>query len=102
MLKHCVFVNFQSQHTQAARDAILGGFAQIASDVPGMVDYCFGNNLDFENMSPDFQNGFIVTFTDRDAHLAYETHPKHIAMGAQLVSMCEGGVKGIIVFDLKV
>lgn len=102
MLKHCVFVNFKSEHTQAERDAVLAGFATVANHVPGMLDYCFGPNHDYENKSAAYKDGFIVTFADRETHLAYENHPLHQELGAKMVGMCEGGHDGIIVFDMEV
>jgi len=102
MLKHCVFVNFQTRYSKVERNSVLAGFAEVANDVPGLIDFCFGANLDFENKSADYGDGFIVTFKDRDAHLAYERHPHHVTLGSKLVSMCVGGYDGIIVFDLEV
>lgn len=102
MLKHCVFVNFKPEYAQAERDAVLAGFARVADDVPGMLDYCYGPNRDFESKSEAYGDGFIVTFSDREAHLAYEDHPFHQQLGAQMVEMCQGGHDGIIVFDLDV
>ena len=102
MLKHCVFVNFQTSHSREDRNSVMAGFAEVANDVPGMIDFCFGANLDFENKSADYGDGFIATFQDRDAHLAYERHPRHVALGFKLVSMCVDGFDGIIVFDLEV
>ena len=72
MLKHCVFVNFQTRYSKVERNSVLAGFAEVANDVPGLLDFCFGANLGFENKSADYGDGFIVTFKDRDAHLAYE------------------------------
>ena len=68
----------------------------------GLLDFCFSANLNFENKSTDYGDGFIVTFKDFDAHLAYERHPNHVTLGSKLVSMCVGGYEGIIVFDLEV
>tara|TARA_R110002096_G_scaffold120749_1_gene261529 strand:- start:5743 stop:5946 length:204 start_codon:yes stop_codon:yes gene_type:complete len=67
-----------------------------------MIDFCHGANRDFENMSAKYGDGFIITFTDRTAHLAYETHPNHIGQGAKMVSMCNGGTDRIVVFDLEI
>lgn len=102
MLKHCVFVKFAAHHPSAERTRVLGGFGEVARDVPVMLDFCFGENLDFENKSDEYGDGFIVTFQDRSAHLAYERHPLHLALGAELVAMCEGGHDGIMVFDLEI
>ncbi|SDW51553.1 Dabb family protein [Roseicitreum antarcticum] len=101
MLKHCVFVNFKPGIPQDDRLAVLAGFKAVADDVEGLVDYAYGPNLDFENKSAAYGEGFIVTFTDRAAHLQYEAHPTHVRLGKQLVSMCQGGYDGIIVFDLE-
>lgn len=102
MLKHCVFVNFQDDIDQATRARVLASFGQLQSEVEGMIDYSHGPNRDFENQSADYDGGFVITFTDRAAHLAYETHPTHVRLGGEMVAMCKGGMDGIMVFDLEV
>lgn len=101
MLKHCVFVNLKDGVDPADRDAVLSGFGALVGEIDGMLDYCWGPNLDFEAKSADYRWGFVVTFRDRATHLAYEQHPKHAELGAKLVAMCKGGHAGIIVFDLQ-
>ena len=101
MLKHCVFVSFRPEISEEDRQRVLSGFGELVDEVEGMLDYAHGPNLDFENKSSDYDSGFVITFRDRAAHLAYETHPTHIALGNELVSMCKGGHRGIIVFDLE-
>jgi len=102
MLLHCVFLRFADTHGPEARRAVLRALGEIRPEVDGMLDYRFGRNLDFEGKSPDHREGFVVTFRDRDAHLAYERHPRHAALGARLVDMCVGGADGIVVYDLEV
>lgn len=101
MLRHCVFVNLKDSVDAAERDAVLSGFGTLVEQVDGMLDSSWGPNLDFEAKSPDYTWGFIVTFRDRTAHLAYEQHPIHKELGAKLVAMCKGGHAGILVFDLQ-
>ena len=101
MLKHCVFVSFLDEIEVKTRMDILGEFGKLVDEIDGMIDYTYGPNLDFENKSEAFADGFIVTFRDRSAHLAYEAHPLHIELGNMLVSLCKGGHDGIIVFDLQ-
>jgi len=101
MLKHCVFLNFKAHIAKAERLAVFHQLAGLVGEVEGTVDIHFGDNLDYENKSPEYSDGFIVTFTDRAAHLAYERHPQHVAAGGKLVEMCEGGHDGIIVFDIE-
>ena len=87
MLKHCVFVNLKEDVDAEAREAVLSGFGTLVGEIDGMLDYCRGPNLDFEAKSPDYSWGFIVTFRDRTAHLAYEQHPRqprHVLDGKKL------------------
>lgn len=102
MLKHCVFVKFDAAAVASDRQQVLVDLGSLVGEIDGMMDYSHGPNLDFEKKSPGFSYGFICTFKDRAAHLVYETHPKHVALGSRLVEMCEGGHQGIMVFDLEV
>lgn len=101
MLIHCVFLNVKPGHDTADTEAVLEGLGDLKSEVDGMLDYKCGPNRDFENKTPDYPYGFVVTFRDRDAHLAYEKHPKHIELGGRLVGMCVGGAHGIAVYDIE-
>lgn len=78
------------------------GLASLVDVVDGVLDMSFGSNLDFENKTPEFDYGFVVTFRDRNAHLAYEMHKTHVEMGGRLVDACVGDYEGITVFDLEV
>ena len=66
-----------------------------------MLEFRQGVNRDYEQKSPRHGHGFIITFRDRDSHLAYDGHPRHKAAGARLVALCQGGYDGIMVFDLE-
>lgn len=102
MLKHCVFLRFRPEIPVVERTATLQGLAGLVQEVEGLLSLEYGENLDFEGKSPGFLEGFIATFTDRQAHLRYEAHPDHIRLGNKLVDMCVGGHQGIVVFDLDV
>jgi len=102
MLKHCVFLNFRDDVSDVEITEIMTGLAALTNETDGMIDMKFGPNLDYENKTPDFNYGFIATFRDRDAHLAYEGNAQHIKLGGRLVDCCNGGHAGISVFDLSV
>ena len=101
MLAPCVFLNFSDLHDTDARMAVLKALGDLKDEVDGLLAYHYGPNLDFENKSPDHSEGFVVMFRDRAAHLAYETHPRHVELGGKLVDMCVGGADGIIVYDIE-
>lgn len=101
MIKHCVFVNFRTELTREARTGIFVRLAELVGEVNGMVDFTYGPNRDFEKKSPGYSDGFVATFTDAAALAGYANYPKHVALGNALVSMCEGGAEGLIVFDIE-
>lgn len=67
-----------------------------------MLSFNLGSIVDFEARAPDHAEGFVTGFRNRAALVAYECHPRHVALGRPLVAMCEGGVDGIVVRGLKV
>ncbi len=101
MLKHCVFLNCIDPISEAEYQDIAQALQSVAKDVPGMLDYGSGPNLDYEGKSSQFDLGLVMTFTDRAAHLQYENHPVHKKLGAKLVTMSKGGLDGIVVFDIN-
>lgn len=101
MLSHCVFLRFRDDVSEDERLAVLEGLAALVGQVPGLRRLDYGSNRDFEAKSPGFSHGFIAVFDDRAAHLAYEAHPQHVALGARLVALCQGGHEGIVVYDIE-
>ena len=45
-------------------------------------------------------HGFVADFADWPALAAYQQDEEHKAFGAGLVAHAEGGIDGILVFDL--
>jgi len=100
MLAHCVFCHFSDDATAKERHAVMRDLGTLCESLEGAVAFHYGPNLDFEGKSPNHSDGFIVMFTDREAHLRYERHPRHQELGGKLVDMCVGGADGIVVYDL--
>ncbi|MGY9047505.1 MAG: Dabb family protein, partial [Rhodobacterales bacterium] len=90
------------EHDKAILLEALGRLHGLQDKVAGLVSFDHGPNADYEGKTPDFAYGFVVTFTDRAAHQAYEAHPDHVHAGGLLVSICAGGYDGILVADLVV
>ena len=101
MIKHCVFLNFKSEISESEQFDIFEGLSNLKNQVEGLNDFEYGNNLDFEQKSADYNSGFIVSFENNQALLEYNENPGHALLGSKLVSMCKGGHKGIIVFDIE-
>ncbi len=59
-------------------------------------------NISPEGLGQGFRDGFMMDFRDEAARDAYLIHPEHQAAGAKLVAALEGGIGGLIVFDIRV
>jgi hypothetical protein len=101
MLKHCVFLNFKTEISESEQFDIFEGLSILKDQIEGLVEFEYGNNLDFEHKSADYNSGFIASFKSHQALLEYNEHPEHAILGAKLVSMCKDGHQGIIVFDIE-
>ena len=101
MIKHCVFLNFKSETSESEQFDIFEGLSNLKNQIEGLNDFEYGNNLDFEQKSADYNSGFIASFENHQALLEYNEHPEHVLHGSKLVSMCNGGHQGIIVFDIE-
>lgn len=102
MLKHCVFLNFKPECVKADCTEVFERLSGLTKEIEGLESVEYGKNLDFENKSTEYSDGFIATFTDLQALLEYAAHPEHVKAGSRLVEMCVGGYGGIIVFDLDI
>jgi len=102
MLKHCVFLNFKSEVTESKQFELFKSLSSLKQKIDGLVGFDYGNNLDFEQKSSEYNSGFIASFDSHKALLEYNEHPEHILLGSKLVSMCKGGHQGIIVFDIEI
>lgn len=102
MLIHCVFCAIRPDADRAELAAVYAAFAALVPKVDGMISFNAGPNRDYESKTPEFSDGFVISFANRAAHLEYDGHPEHKAAGARLIRLCAGGYAGITVFDLDV
>jgi hypothetical protein len=101
MITHCVFINYRADTTGKAKVAILDALLALRPRIDGLINIIVGNNMSPEGLDKGFSEGFIVTFRDvaaRDQYLADEEHAK---VGAAIVAAAEGGIDGILVYDLE-
>ena len=100
MIEHIVMMKLSKNHDTTELAAVMAGLADLMTRLPGAGRFVLGPNRDFENLSPGFSAGFIGTFDSPAALATYADHPDHKALATRLVALCEGGVAGIMVFDL--
>lgn len=102
MLRHCVLVRFRADVAAAERQAIYAQLAALRGHLGGILGISFGANISPEGLDQGFRDGFTIDFADGAARDAYLADPAHQTAGARLVAALEGGVAGLVVFDLEV
>lgn len=101
MILHCVFCSFRTDVGAGERRSILQDLATFSQSLDGVLAFDFGPNRDFEKKSPDFSDGLVIRFRDKEALAAYAVHPTHQKLAARLCDLCNAGAEGIIVFDIE-
>lgn len=101
MIRHVVLVRFRAGVTEQAIAAIFADLSAIRGKLPGVIDIRSGRSESPEQIERGYMHGFTVDFTDWAALAAYQDHPDHRRVGAALVAAAEGGIDGILVFDLS-
>ncbi|MDH5353208.1 MAG: Dabb family protein [Gammaproteobacteria bacterium] len=100
MVKHCVFIKFLPEITEAQRESLYQAIYNLRHHLPGWQNFSFGSNVTPETgMDKGFNGGFIIDFADEAARNSYLADKQHQEIGAQIVKSTVGGVDGIMVFD---
>lgn len=102
MIQHCVFLRFKSSIQAADKQSIYDAIANLKNVSPGIVDFKYGPNISTEGLNGGFVDGFIVTFDTSESRDAYLVHPDHLAVGQRIIQSTDGGLSGLLVFDLAV
>ena len=102
MILHCVFLRFKAAITAPEKQSIFEAVVALKQVIPGILDVKYGPNVSPEGLHGGFVDGFAVTFESADARDAYLTHPEHVVVGERIVSSTDGGLAGLLVFDLNI
>jgi hypothetical protein len=100
MIRHIVALRFKAGTTAQAKSAIYADLAALQTHIPGILAFHAGPNVTVEPLSRGFDDLFWFDFRDAAVRDAYLVHPAHQAAGARIVAATEGGVDGVVVFDI--
>ena len=100
MIRHIVLLKARPEVTEAHIESI---FADLhALQLPCLLAIHSGRSESPEKIERGYLHGFTIDFADWDALATYQAHPDHKRAGAALVAAAQGGLDGILVFDLPV
>ncbi len=100
MILHCVFMRLKSAMTPDDKRALFEAIVALKQVIPGILDIKYGPNVSPEGLHGGFVDGFAVTFESPQARDAYLVHPEHVVVGERIVTSTDGGLAGLLVFDL--
>ncbi|MHC2362809.1 Dabb family protein [Rhizobium leguminosarum] len=101
MILHCVFLRLKTAVTTDDKQSLFAAIVALKQVIPGILDIKYGPNVSPEGLHGGFVDGFAVTFESAEARDAYLIHPEHVTVGERIVSSTDGGLAGILVFDLN-
>ena len=100
MIRHIVLLKARPEVNEAHIASI---FADLhALNLPGILAIHSGRSESPEQIERGYLHGFTVDFTDWEALAAYQAHSDHQRAGRALVAAAQGGLDGILVFDLLI
>jgi hypothetical protein len=100
-IRHCVFLKFRADVPDTGKRAIYEQLAALGEHLK-FDAMSYGPNISPEGLHQGFVDGFTMDFPDATARDAYLADGKHKEAGARLAAALEGGLKGLVVFDIEV
>jgi hypothetical protein len=100
MIRHIVLLKARPEVPDAHIEGIFTDLHSLK--LPGILAIHSGRSESPEQIERGYLHGFTVDFADWDALAAYQAHPDHKRVGAALVAAAQGGIDGVLVFDLPV
>lgn len=103
MIRHCVFIHFKPSVTEQDKAGLYAEIADLKARMPGLRAVHVGPNVSPETgMDKGYAEGFMVDFDGPAARDAYLADAEHRRTGERIVAASEGGLRGIIVYDLEI
>ena len=99
-IRHLVLLKFRTDVSEHAIEERWQGLRDLQGPIKGILDIHTGRSVSPEQIERGYMHGFSIDFESRDALLAYLGHPEHQKFGATLLELVEGGIDGVLVFDL--
>ena len=101
MIRHVVLVKVRADVDRDAIAGILRRVGDLRDVLPGMIGFAGGPQVSPESLGRGFTHAFTCDFTDAAARDAYLIHPRHEAVGAEIVAAADGGLDGLTVVDFE-
>jgi len=102
MILHIVLLKYQNRITEAQKSDIYQRLSALCEAMDGVSQFSAGPSNSPEGHEKGFMDGFTLHFDHEEARQNYLEDATHRAIGGDLVAMLEGGIDGLLVFDLEI
>ncbi len=102
MIRHIVLIKFQPSVAEEVIFSLFAELSEIQNKVPGIRSITAGRSESPEQIERGYMHGFVVDMESWQTLQAYQDHSAHKALGAKLVANAQGGLDGILVFDMEI
>lgn len=102
MIRHIVLIRFRPETSEAEIAGIFADLSGIRQHLPAIGPVLAGRSESPERIERGFLHGFTIDFPDWAGLAAYQQHPEHRRIGDRIIAAAEGGLDGVLVFDLPV
>lgn len=103
MIRHLVFLKYQSSVSQDTKDGILHDLEALKTEVSGFLGFGSGPNISPEDdVVRGFLDMFWIDFEDSAARDAYLSNETHKGIAARIIAATEGGPDGVFVCDVAI
>lgn len=99
-VEHLVLFRFRAEVSQQQIASLFDALRYLADEIDGISGFRGGAYNSAEGLNQGFSHGFVMTFTSPAARDAYLPHPAHQRVVAMLLPWLEGGLDGVVAFDL--
>lgn len=100
MIRHIVLIRFRKDLTEEAIAALLAPIGPLSRRM-GFVAV-WGRSESPEQIERGYLHGFVADFPSWNTLSVYQSDSDHKAFGAGLVAHADGGIDGLLVFDLAI
>ncbi len=101
MIRHIVLVRFEPHVSESEILEIFAELDSVRSEITGMGNLVSGKSASPEHIERGYMHGFTIDFDSWDGLHAYQNNPSHQKTGAKIVAAAQGGIEGVLVFDLE-
>lgn len=99
-LVHVVLVRLRADVSTQELAQLAEAFSALPQHIAGLNSIRLGIEAGLEAINRGYSWGFVATFDSQDALAAYQAHPAHKNASSLLLSCAQGGIDGVLVFDL--